>query len=179
MRLRRWARPGCAARSCDWPSRPASYHATCPGLPPHPSYIEHLLSQADQQAREGKIDEALAAYTAAQQLNPHYQVGAEHWNALCWDGALWGQVKDVLEACGTAVALAPSDGDYHDSRGLARPLTGDTTGAVEDFEAFIAWEKQQQEPDTNAITQRQQWIADLKAGRQPFDKATLEQLREQ
>ena len=85
----------------------------------------------------------------------------------------------MLEACGTAVALAPSDGDYHDSRGLARPLTGDTTGAVEDFEAFIAWEKQQQEPDTNAITQRQQWIADLKAGRQPFDKATLEQLREQ
>ena len=94
-------------------------------------------------------------------------------------GALWGQVKNVLEACGAAVALAPSDGSAHDSRGLARALTGDPTGAAEDFAAYIAWEQQQPAPDTNAITQRQQWIADLKAGRQPFDKATLEQVREQ
>jgi hypothetical protein len=29
----------------------------------------------------------------------------------------------------------------------------------------------------SAITQREHWIADLKAGRQPFDKATLEKLK--
>jgi hypothetical protein len=77
------------------------------------------------------------------------------------------------------VALAPSDGNAHDSRGLARALTGDPTGAIDDFAAYIAWQKQQDEPDTSAIAQREQWIAGLRAGREPFDKATLEQMREQ
>ena len=54
-----------------------------------------------------------------------------------------------------------------------------STGAADDFAAYIGWEQQQPEPDANAIAQRQQWIADLKAGRAPFDKATLDELRVQ
>jgi WD40 repeat protein len=171
-----------AARNLTWDEWQefyglASYHTICAGLPPHPSYIDHLLEDASAQAWQGNITAAVTAYTAAEQLNPDYKVGARYWDALCRAGALWGQVKDVLKACGAAVALTPSDGSVHDSRGLARALTGDSTGAVEDFAAYIAWEKQQEAPDTKAIAQREQWIADLKAGREPFDKATLERLR--
>jgi dipeptidyl aminopeptidase/acylaminoacyl peptidase len=155
----------------------ADYRSTCAKFPPHASYIDHLLDDAVARARAGNIPAALAGYTTAQQLSPHYQIGAEQWDALCRAGAVWGKVKHVLAACGQAVVLAPSDGNIHDSRGLARALTGDPTGAIDDFAAYIAWQKQQDEPDTSAIAQREQWMADLKAGREPFDKATLEQMR--
>ena len=130
--------------------------------------------------RQGKLAEALAAFGEARRLSPAYAVGASYWNALCRAGALWGQVTTVLEACGSAVAQAPSDGDYHDSRGIARALIGDPAGAVEDFEAYIAWaQAQDSEGNKDAIAQREQWIADLKAGRKPLDEAALKQLREQ
>jgi WD40 repeat protein len=157
----------------------ADYRSTCANLPPHASYIDHLLDDADARANAGKISAALAVYTTIQQLSPGYQIGVGHWNTLCRAGVLWGQVKNVLGACGVTVALAPSNGGAHDSRGLARALTGDTTGAVDDFAAYIAWENQQETPDTDAIAQRQQWIADLKAGRNPLDEAALKQLRAQ
>ena len=77
-------------------------------------------------------------------------------------------------------------GDYRDSRGISRALVGDTTGAIEDFEAYIDWvQKQPQYGDTKviqqwqrSIAQRQQWIAALQAGRNPFDADTLKALRE-
>jgi len=157
----------------------ADYHSTCVSLPAHPSYIVHLLDDAAALAQQGEIDKANAGYAAAQQLDSQYVIDASYSNALCRAGALWGKVKDVLAACGQAVALAPSDGIVHDSRGLARALTGDPTGAIDDFTAYIAWQQQHETPNTDAIAQREQWIADLRAGHQPFDKATLEQLREQ
>ncbi|WP_306558131.1 tetratricopeptide repeat protein [Nostoc sp. 'Peltigera malacea cyanobiont' DB3992] len=63
---------------------------------------------------------------------------ANSWNTLCWGGSLQKQAADVLPACDKAVALAPEDSRIRDSRGLARALTGDTQGAIEDFEAYIA-----------------------------------------
>jgi WD40 repeat protein len=157
----------------------ADYRSTCASLPAHPSYIIHLLDKAAALAYQGQIDAANAGYAAAQQLDPQYVIDAAYSDALCRAGALWGQVKDVLESCGQAVALAPSDGTVHDSRGLARALTGDSTGAIDDFRAYIAWEQQREAPDTDAIAQREQWIADLQAGRKPFDKATLDELKGQ
>jgi hypothetical protein len=158
----------------------ADYHATCANLPPHASYIDHLLDDATAQARQGNVAEATAAFVEARRLNPAYSVGASYWNALCRAGALSGQVTAVLEACGGAVAQAPSDGDYRDSRGIARALIGDPAGAIEDFAAYIKWVEEQPEPEVyaEAIALRQQWIADLKAGRNPFDQATLKALRE-
>ncbi len=157
----------------------ADYRSTCASLPAHPSYIVHQLDAAYALAQQGQIDTANAGYSAAQQLDPQYVIDAAHWNALCRAGALWGQVKDVLAACGSAVALTPSDGSIHDSRGLARALTGDSTGAIEDFELFVGW-AQAQDPEGNKdlIAEREQWIADLKAGHQPLDAATLKQIRE-
>jgi WD40 repeat protein len=157
----------------------AEYRSTCASLPAHPSYIDHQLDAAEAFAQQGQIDKANAGFAAAQQLDPRYIIGAAYWNGLCRAGVVWEQVKDVLAACGSAVALAPSNGIVHDSRGLARALTGDSTGAVDDFAAYIAWQKQQGEPDTSAIELREQWIAELKTGRNPIDQAALRQLREQ
>ena len=73
------------------------------------------------------------------------------------------------------VALAPDDGAIRYSRGLARALTGNSSGAIEDFQAYIVWAHQNGQKDR--VPQRQDWIAVLKAGRDPFDAQTLEQLK--
>ncbi|WP_373528367.1 tetratricopeptide repeat protein [Nostoc sp.] len=82
------------------------------------------------------------------------------------------QAADVLPACEKAVALAPKNGNIRDSRGLARALTGNTQGAIEDFEAFIA-----QTEDENYKAQRQRWVKDLRAGKNPFTDAELKKLQ--
>ncbi|MEH2235126.1 tetratricopeptide repeat protein [Nostoc sp.] len=66
-----------------------------------------------------------------------------------------------------------SVGNIQDSRGLARALTGNTKGAVEDFEAYI---KSTDNANENKA-QRQSWINALNAGENPFTPEELNKLR--
>ncbi len=87
----------------------------------------------------------------------------------------------MLDACDTAVKLAPEDGNIRDSRGLARALTGDVSGAIADFEFAIAQWKATV-ASAKLIATRTQWVEVLRAGTDPkavFDAATLEGLREE
>ncbi|HEY5472612.1 MAG TPA: tetratricopeptide repeat protein, partial [Candidatus Limnocylindrales bacterium] len=61
-------------------------------------------------------------------------------------------------------------------RGLARALTGDTSGALQDFQTFVDWSKDNGQYDTLG-KQREGWIATLKQGKNPFDQKTLDSLR--
>ncbi len=81
-----------------------------------------------------------------------------------------------MVACERAVALEPENGNILDSRGLARALTGDLEGARKDFENAVAW-AEETGFDAAFIESRTAWIAALQAGENPFDEATLEQLR--
>ncbi len=74
------------------------------------------------------------------------------------------------------MALAPDDGSVRESRGLSRALIGDLTGAVDDFRAYVAWGRQHGE-DEQRIAQRDAWAGALASGRNPFDTATLVELR--
>ncbi len=93
-----------------------------------------LVQKGDALVRHGKITEALFAYSAAQQRAPTLKIPANSWNALCWNGTLLGYATKVMDACNFAVALASGNGGIRDSGGLARALTGDTQGAIEDFQ---------------------------------------------
>ena len=97
---------------------------------------------------------------------------AEKLNEICWDGSILGYAKEVLQYCEQAVALEPDNADIRDSRGLARALTGDYPGAIEDFQFFV-----DHVDDETLIEQRQQWIIDLRAGKNSFTPEVLEQLR--
>jgi WD40 repeat protein len=152
------------------------YHATCPNLPDHFSFIAHLVQQGADLAEQGKVTQALAAYNDVRERYPTYQIDSVSWDTLCRYGGLWAQANNVLDACERAVEQAPSNGSIRDSRGLARALTGDSDGAIEDFNAFIAW-TQKQDGNKQDIAEREAWIAALEAGRNPFDSATLERLR--
>ena len=83
-----------------------------------------------------------------------------------------GHAAEVMAACEQAVALVPDNGGARDSRGLARALTGDVAGAIDDFEAYVAWTG-----NDRARAQRQDWIVVLWSGENPFTAELLERLR--
>jgi tetratricopeptide (TPR) repeat protein len=141
-------------------------------------YAPAVISQAGDLARSGEITASLSAISQALQLDPYVAIGANTWNGICWNGSLNGEAGKVLAACEVAVAAAPDDGTIRDSRGLARALTGDIAGAIEDFEFVVEWARETGY-DASFIASREGWIAELRAGRAPFDEETLARLREE
>jgi WD40 repeat protein/tetratricopeptide (TPR) repeat protein len=133
---------------------------------------QRLVGEGENLVGQGKIEEAIAAYAKAQQLDSSLEISADSWNGLCWQGGLQGHAKDVMFACEKAVALAPQDGNIIDRRGLARALTGDAKGAIEDFQVFINWTD-----DNEDKARRQRWVDALRAGQNPFTPQELESLR--
>jgi tetratricopeptide (TPR) repeat protein len=99
-------------------------------------------------------------------------------NGVCWIGTLAGAAAEVLPDCERAVTLADGHevGFFRDSRGLARALTGDVRGAIEDFSAFVEWAQGRAEYEP-LMAKRRTWMAELEAGRNPFDAATIYALR--
>jgi hypothetical protein len=94
-------------------------------------------------------------------------------------GTLNGLANDenVYTTCEEIVSLKPENGLYRDTRGLNRALRGDYDGAIEDFEAFVAWAEKEIPDETNKIEKRKAWIEALRRGKNPFDEATLAELR--
>ncbi|MEG4595348.1 caspase family protein [Microcoleus sp. F8_C2] len=131
-----------------------------------------LTEEGEKFAKEGKIEESLRAFAEAQIVDPSIKISAYSGKILCWYGSLHQQADKVIEACNHAVKLAPEDGSILDSRGLARAMTGNTTGAIEDFQAFINWSI-----DNDQKTLRQQWINTLRKGNSPFTPEQIENLK--
>jgi WD40 repeat protein len=168
------------------------YHRTCDQLPQSPDITAGMLDQAIEAAREGRIAEALATYETVERSDPQFFITGYYWSRLCRLGALWDMARDVYESCGRAVALDPNNGAFHDSRGIARALMSDSTGAIEDFRAYLRLAKASYQelilpaypaPMEESILQptdkqRTDWIDALLSGRNPFDEATLKALRE-
>jgi WD40 repeat protein len=97
-------------------------------------------------------------------------------NSMCWFGSIYGYAEDVLQYCEQAVALFNDDEAFRDSRGLARALTGDYPGAIEDFQFFIDYGEYY---DETWVQQRQEWIVALGEGKNPFTPEVLESIKNQ
>jgi tetratricopeptide (TPR) repeat protein len=126
------------------------------------------VARGEQPAKQGKILSTLASYQTAA---VNWEIPAYAWERLCRWGSLRGQADLVKAACDQAVTLEPNQPHFHDSRGLARALTGDTQGAIEDFQFYIDhlfWKYGQQ--------QRQAWIEQLNNGKNPFTAKVLKTL---
>jgi Flp pilus assembly protein TadD len=132
------------------------------------------VNKGKKLVKEGKVKEAVAAYREAQRLKPTWKLPSESWNTLCRYGSLHGQAAEVMNACENAVTLAPKNGEFRDSRGIARALTGNTAGAIEDFQAYI-----KSSDSDEGKKRRQGWIDALKAGKKPFTKEEIERLRQE
>ena len=143
---------------------------------------ESLLAKAALLVKQDRVTEAVAAYSKAiaaygrvPKLDPDGSTRADAWNDLCWQASVRGHAAQVMEACERAVLLAgqtePASSNIRDSRGLARALTGNTAGAIEDFQFFIDHTDMDDRKQ-----QRQQWIVDLRAGKNPFSPDVMKQL---
>ncbi len=155
------------------------YQTTCANLLPDYYAARDLLDDAKALAEAQDLDRAEAFAQHALQL----AMAAEEpqWsNSACWFGSIDGFADIVLPACEQAIELADEAQVpmYRDSRGLARALVGDYPGAIEDFRAFVEWSQTNDVYEELAI-KREAWIADLEAGRNPFDEETLEALRDE
>jgi tetratricopeptide (TPR) repeat protein len=124
--------------------------------------------------RLGKFEEAVVNFTKATELDPDF---AHAYNGLCWIGSLTGKAAEVIDACERAVELAPQEWEFafHDSRGVARALTGDVSGALDDFRFVVASTRKFSEYDAYRL-KRENWIDELKKGSNPFNQSTLQEL---
>ncbi|MGB7441302.1 MAG: hypothetical protein WA919_09570, partial [Coleofasciculaceae cyanobacterium] len=132
-----------------------------------------LANKGEKLVKEGKVQEAIDAYSKARKLKPNWYLEADSWDILCRYGSLHGEATKVMEACDNALRRAPGNIEFRDSRGIARALTRDKQGAIEDFQAFIKSTDSEEK-----IKQRQGWIEALKAGENPFTEEVLEELKE-
>jgi WD40 repeat protein len=98
---------------------------------------------------------------------------------LCVDGTVEGYAQTVLPVCEWGGRLAPNNPALHSSLGIARALTGDAAGAIADLEAAVeyATEIKNGYYDYYYSETLHAWIDSLKAGQNPFDEATLKELR--
>ena len=133
-----------------------------------------LLEKGKSLADEAKVRKAIAAYAQAQKVAPKLEISADSWDTLCRRGSLHNHAKEVMFACEKAVLLAPEDGGVRDSRGLARALTGNNQGAIEDFQVYVAGTDNKEKK-----AQRQRWIDALGAGKNPFTREEIEGLMNQ
>jgi tetratricopeptide (TPR) repeat protein len=134
---------------------------------------EALVEKGSLLARS-KFTEALAAYTDAARLDPTLKISAMSWNDLCRFGSLRRHAGEVMVACERAMELQPDNGRFRDSRGVARAMTGDRKGALEDFQEVI---KQVKDPAQKS--QRQRWVDALRAGKDPFTDKEIQTLFDQ
>jgi TonB family protein len=131
-----------------------------------------LASEGESLARRGDITEALTSYSKALDLDGRLNASHQFWYELCWYGSLWNSAADVMFACNQAVALEPQAAQTREARGVARAMTSDYAGAIEDLE-------QSAECATSSVEQDQRlsWIAALRSGQNPFTEEVLRELR--
>jgi hypothetical protein len=126
------------------------------------SAATRLAAGADTLARQLRIAEAIAKIDSALALDSS-RVTNFNLNSVCWFGTLRGSATRVLRYCERAVMLDPSRTGIRDSRGVARALSGDARGAIEDFRAYAADTKN----DAAPRDQRRAWAEALQAGTPP------------
>jgi tetratricopeptide (TPR) repeat protein len=98
-------------------------------------YAKAYYNRGNARRQQGQLKAAADDFREAVWLNPQHVNG---WINLCWWGSLAGMAAEIMDACDRAVALAPENDMFsRDSRGLARALTGNLSGALDDFAASI------------------------------------------
>ncbi|NEU76460.1 NACHT domain-containing protein [Hassallia byssoidea VB512170] len=134
------------------------------------------LNQGISLVKEGKVKEAQNAFRQALSFDPSLNNSAGYWHSICWFGSVHGHAKGVLHICEKAVTLDPDNKGYQDSRGLARVLTNDLVGALEDFRAVV--DSGALDYSKNVKQRRLRWIEALELGNNPLTPEELEELRQ-
>jgi len=120
-------------------------------------------------------DPANSDLRAAQKLDPRDPVIN---NALCRQLGVQRLSDEALPFCKLALEREP-DGPARDSRGLVYGVASAADEAVEDFRVFLDWVDASEKLTCRTYYRpsREAWISALESGVNPFDDATLRELR--
>ncbi len=127
------------------------------------------IEKSESALRDGEVDKTIRLYQAAKKS---IDIKAYQWNQLCWLGSLHRRAADVMFACEKALELSPHSTRFQRSRGVARALTGDKEGAIEDLQAYFTALDRESEKEAP----EKQWIEQLQAGKDPFTDEVLQNL---
>jgi WD40 repeat protein len=152
------------------------YHKTCDDFPVPYEVIEHEFKRADLLVKRQDLHGAAEAYRRASEWAVETD-DADLNRKIGRRGCTAGFAKIVLPACERAVVLDPTNGDCRDTRGIARALTEDYSGAIEDFQYYLTWAKA--ERAENIVAKREAWLKELNEGRNPLDPSVLSELAEE
>lgn len=125
--------------------------------------------RADVYDKLGNFAAAIVDYQTAVDLG---MADANILNNLCWDMAITGQAELALPYCEQAVAADPSAA-HLDSRGVAYAQLEMIPKAIADFQAVV----DQAGTPAAIVSQRQEWVAMLEEGSNPFTPELLAELR--
>ncbi|MEM6501753.1 MAG: caspase family protein [Cyanobacteria bacterium P01_C01_bin.89] len=153
-----------------------------------------LITRGKHLARAGKISAAWAEYEKAQKTAPHFGFPKRAWHMLCRFGGLYGQVDaKILNACNLSIGPNQSDNwRYHDARAIARILSGDFFGGIEDLKQAqnltqkeleaIAPQLDPNEPSPYFVDELkrtreewERWLIQLQRGRNPISEEVRNQ----
>lgn len=119
----------------------------------------NIAIRAQSFARRALLAQAIATMDSALAIDSSH-VTNDQLNTVCWFGSLQNFASRVVSYCERAVRLDPTDNSIRDSRGVARALTGNVAGAIEDFRAFSG----DASKDTASRNQRRAWADALQRG---------------
>jgi len=139
-----------------------------------PDLVQAYLNRGLANVRLAKRDAWQVDFARVRVLAPD-QPGLEE--ALCWAYTLDEVPEEALPHCDKAISLAPT-GSGRDNRGIVYARSGRYTEAINDLEAYLDGLRERDNERYRLESARSQpWLDALRAGRNPFDAAALEQLR--
>jgi hypothetical protein len=146
-----------------------------------------ILSQGMDRGVQGNILAAIQDYELAQTIDTGLEIDPDVWDLLCWVGVLHNQAIEILFASEKATHSDPDNPVYRDTRGLVRALTGDTQGAIEDFESVDKKVGESSSVFGSAfkivgfedVERRQKWLEALRLGQNPITPEILKAMRKE
>lgn len=131
------------------------------------------LADGQRFAKVGNLELAVDAFTRARRLDMRLVSSTTIAWHLCWYGSLWHYAENVMSMCDWLVAMHPGSERARDARGVARALTGDFRGAIDDFQQVVAASTSEQVRE-----ERAEWIRLLRDRENPITSDVIVRLRE-
>jgi uncharacterized protein YjbI with pentapeptide repeats len=145
-----------------------------------------ILSKGMDGGVQGNVLSAIEDYKQAQLIDTGLLIDPDVWDLLCWVGVLHNQARDILFASEKATHSDSDNPVFRDTRGLVRALTGDTQGAIEDFEKVeesignnAAFASSYRFVGFGDVNLRRNWLEVLRFGLNPFTPKIFEAMRKQ
>ena len=145
----------------------------------HPSVYEAWLREITDLTKQGNITSALETLAKVQKsLSQPRKYPTIPGMSSAGSAAFGNWPRKLCTPVIRQWSCLLEDGIAHQGRGLARALTGNFAGAVEDFEMYLEWAPEN-EQSAEDISLRLQWTEALKEHHNPFNAETLKKLRSQ